>query len=47
MTAWMPVVKVVVIGTPFACMFIVLAIIGLGPAFTEVCSWWRARCRRH
>lgn len=39
-------VRLVVVGGPFACMFIVIAIIGLGPAFLEIKVWWRQRCGR-
>lgn len=44
MDRFMPVVRVVVVGSPIACMFIVLAIICVGPVFLELRAWWRMRC---
>jgi hypothetical protein len=40
-------VRIVIVGGPFVCMFVVLSIIGLGPAFIELRTWWRTRCALH
>lgn len=47
MDRYLPVVRLVVVGGPIACMVIVLAILGLGPAFLKLKIWWRAQCGRH